>query len=166
MFVILTQGQRNRMAVAAEELKNGDTVLLKATGLGTDLKAVKQTVAGGAVDGFATVFPTDPKLYQFAQTLAEFQATADGFAAFAETLKKDQQLLIEQGVGLAETDRIVAGTYQFGDDLVANGDGRLKKKSAAGQHIVAKVQENTIKKDADGKRVKIQYHANLPRISS
>lgn len=159
MFVVTRRGQNNQSKVAAEATKNGNATVLKM--VGSELKAYKSSTKGERIDGFITVDTTDQRFNRNAQPLASFLSTADAFKAHYEDLDAGYRYLIEEGIGLAQTDRLQSGTYNNGDKLISWGDGTLGKTDGSGQHIVATVKEYKKIVAGDGQRLLIEYHANV-----
>jgi hypothetical protein len=154
MWTTLRQGNLNRNAVLAEAVKNGDAVVLKLNN--GELQAYKAVVAGGDVQGFATVIPTDPNINLFPQTVDTF-ITANTAFNNLETLPAGLRVLIEEGTGTAETTRVQAGTYKNGDALACHTDGSLKK-AGTGDFKIAEARETKI--IATGDKLYIQYCAS------
>jgi hypothetical protein len=160
MFIVTRRGQNNRSAVLADTgtTKNGDAVVLRA--VGNELQAYKSSTKGEKIDGFITLDTTDTRFNRFPKNLTDFNTDANAFVAHYETLIKGYQYLIEEGVGLAQTDRLVTGNYQNGDKLISTNDGTLMKSDASGQYIVATVKDAFKSITAgDGQRLLIEYHA-------
>lgn len=158
MFVTVNKGTHNLSAVAGEDLTSGDVVIVKL-GASGQLEAFKLASQGFAAAGFATVEPTDPANTLFPVPLSAFDGSVSPFKA-AETLLTGRRVLVEQGVGTAKTDRVVAGTYQFNDPLTAHGDGTLEK-ALTGDVVIAYSRETKVV--AAGDSLYIQFSANLTK---
>jgi hypothetical protein len=150
MFVTTRQGNINRNAVAGEALNNGAPVYLKL--VGGVYKAFK-AAAGRWVDGFATVEPTDPELNRFPQDLATYLSQSNNFEK-GEVLPIGKRVLVEQGQGLAKVNNVVAGTYQVGTELTADGAGGLKA-AGPGDWVIAMTRNAQVVLTGDW--VEIQY---------